>query len=168
MTATREQSFSASGKLWVVRNTVTPSRRASAARSSRSAAAATGSKPAVGSSRKINGGRCNRARATASFCFMPRLQTPAASRRRSPESKGLQQLLDSRPPIQPWNFPDAAEQLQVVLCRQPLVETGILQQAAAPQPDLVGLTGRIEAQHRHFAKRGLQKPEQHPDRGGLT
>ena len=85
-----------------------------------------------------------------------------------PESKGLQQLLDSRPPIQPWNFPDAAEQLQVVLCRQPLVETGILQQAAAPQPDLVGLTGRIEAQHRHFAKRGLQKPEQHPDRGGLT
>src|SRR2546425_11614662 len=53
---TDAQSFSASVRLCVVRKTVTPSRATRLARSLRSVAAAIGSKPAVGSSRKINGG----------------------------------------------------------------------------------------------------------------
>src|SRR5579859_3755294 len=56
MTPTSAQSRSASTRLWVLRKTVAPSRFTNVARSSRSAAAATGSKPEVGSSRKISVG----------------------------------------------------------------------------------------------------------------
>ena len=72
-----------SSRLCVVRKMLVPSRSASTARSSRSAAAAIGSRPAVGSSRNTVSGRCRMARATASFCFMPRLHVLTASARRS-------------------------------------------------------------------------------------
>ena len=76
-------------------NTVTVSRCARSSRSWRSPAAATGSRPAVGSSRKITRGRWSRARASATFCFMPRLHVPTSSSRRSASPKCVEQLDDA-------------------------------------------------------------------------
>ena len=87
MTAAPAHRRSASSRLWVVRKTVVPSFAVMAARSFLSEAEATGSSPAVGSSRKTRRGRWIRVRATASFCFMPRLQPPIVSARLSHRPK---------------------------------------------------------------------------------
>ena len=80
--ATRSHSRSASSRLWVARTIVRPARRSSSI-ASRTTNAASGSSAAVGSSRKTTAGSWSSARAIASFCFMPLLNVPAMSSRRS-------------------------------------------------------------------------------------
>ena len=71
MIPTRSASTSASSRYCVVRNTVTPSSRASRATSSHSAVRLCGSRPVVGSSRKRIRGRWTSASARSSRRFMP-------------------------------------------------------------------------------------------------
>ena len=71
MIPTRSASTSASSRYCVVRNTVTPSSRASRATSSQSAVRLCGSSPVVGSSRKSTRGRWTSASARSSRRFIP-------------------------------------------------------------------------------------------------
>src|SRR5258708_5153996 len=84
-TPIRSQSSSASGRLCVVRKMVRPSARKALMKSS-TTRAASGSRPLVGSSRKITWGSCSKARAIASFCRMPFEKPPTLSSRRSQRS----------------------------------------------------------------------------------
>ncbi len=80
----------------------------SVAIASRTTAAASGSSAAVGSSRKRTGGSWSRARAIASFCFMPLLNVPVGSWRRSHRSKSRRSrsIRSARTAVgNPWSFP---------------------------------------------------------------
>ncbi len=70
MMPTRSQIRCASSRLWVFRNMVRFS-FLSSRMTSRTILAASGSRFAVGSSRKSRIGSCTSARAMATFCFIP-------------------------------------------------------------------------------------------------
>ena len=77
--ATRSHSRSASSRLWVARTIVRPDRRSDSI-ASRTMQADSGSRAAVGSSRKTTAGSWSSARTIASFCFIPLLNVPTARR----------------------------------------------------------------------------------------
>ena len=168
MTATRPQSRSASARLCVVRNTVTPSRDTSVPRSSRRAAAATGSSPAVGSSRNNRLGRCSRARATASFCFMPWLHRPTGSPAPIPEPQRREQFANARAARRRPHPPDAGVEIQVVLGAQPFVEPWMLEQGAGVFADEMALGPHVVAQNGRAALGRIEQAEQEPDGRGLA
>ena len=92
---------------------------------SRTMNAASGSSAAVGSSRKTTDGSWSSARAIASFCFMPLLNVPATSSRRSHSSNRPQVPLDALARGRGVSPYSRAEEVEVRRRGQLVVQAGV-------------------------------------------
>ncbi len=164
--ATRSQSRSASSSRWVVRKIVTP-RCPSPTISSWTSRAATGSRPAVGSSRKSTSGSLSNARARAVRWRRPFESVPHGSCARSVRSIARRACVDAAAGV--GHLVQVGEALEILEHAQAEVEARRLGHDRDPAADLDAvLRGEIDPGDRRRARaRGDERAER-PDGRGLA
>ena len=128
-----------------------------------------GSTPPVGSSRKTIGGSWRIAQPSARRCRQPPARSAARVCSRPSQAGHVDDeragASSSRAPVEPV---DAAEEPDVLIDGQLLVEREALRHVADAALDAFGIAADVDAVDRGRAARRLQQPAQHADRRGLA
>ena len=167
ITAIRSASWSASSRYWVVSRTVQPS----ATRSrmvSHIWPRVRGSRPVVGSSRKISGGRVIRLAARSSRRRMPPEnceigRSAASSSPKLPSSSAAVGLGPAR-----GQALEPAEEPEVLAGGEVLVDRGVLPGDADQLAHLVGAARDVDAEDLGAAAVDRQQRREHPEHRGLA
>ena len=126
----------------------------------------TGSTPVVGSSSRISSGSWTSVQASASFCFIPpdsRSASRAAKRR---QLRHRQQLVAARAVVA--NAVHLGEERDVLVDGQIAVQTESLREIADALGQRAMRAHRIEAEHAHLARVGVQQPAHQANRRRLA
>ena len=167
MTAIRSASWSASSRYWVVSSTVLPS-RISSRMVSHIWPRVRGSRPVVGSSRKISGGCEIRLAARSSRRRMPPekveicLSRASVRPKRSSRSDGRAFDLAEDEALQ------ATEEPEVLRAGEVLVDRGVLPGDADELADHVGVPTYVDAEDAGLAAVHRQQGGEHLEGGGLA
>ena len=151
-----------------MRKIVIPSSAFSLRTSAQTLSRLAGSSPVVGSSRKRISGLCTRAAARSSLpLHAPRVGADQAVDR-SADVHQIEHLIE---PCADLGGPEPVEpalESKKLAAGLPIVERGILERHADPQPDLLRVLHDVVTGHRGAARGRVQERAEHPDERGLA
>ena len=127
-----------------------------------------GSTPPVGSSRKTIGGSWRMAQPSARRCRQPPARSAARVCSRPREAGHLEDERAARVEPRALEAVDAAEEPDVLIDGQPLVEREALRHVADAPLDAFRIAADVDAADRRRAARRLEQPAQHADRRRLA
>ena len=135
---------------------------------SQSSRRATGSMPAVGSSRKTTRGSCISALPSARRCFQPPQEQPGAPVEVRPDVRELDRRVAPAPELLAAKAVDARVEVEVLVHGEVVVERELLAHVADALADLLALGRHVEPEHRRAARRRREQAAEDADQRRLA